>query len=73
MAIPTHELTVAVANYFVSATKVFIYLSILIFCGGILWCFLPKKTDAPIVRLVKTTGLISGLFITILISLIILR
>jgi len=41
----------------------FIRLSILMFCVGILWCFLPKKTDHDIVKMTKTLGLTFGLFV----------
>ena len=69
----TNELAAAEATYIWSAFKIFIDLSILMFCGGTIWCLLPKKTDDPLVRLVKTTGLMGGLFISLLVFLIILK
>jgi hypothetical protein len=67
------ELIAATINYAWSAFKAFISISIVMFCGSIIWCFLPKKADDPIIRLVKTTGIIGGLFISLMIFIIILR
>ena len=45
-------------------------ISVLIFCGGVFWCFLPKKTDDPIIKAVKTCGIMGGLLISLIIFII---
>lgn len=64
------KLASAMLTLVVLECKIFIPVSVLIFYMGILWSFVPKKTDDPIIKLVKTTGIMGGLFISIIIALI---
>jgi hypothetical protein len=61
----------ATALYAMTMLVCLIKLSVLMFCGSILWCFLPKKTDDPLIRLVKTTGIAGGIFIALIMILLI--
>jgi hypothetical protein len=60
------ELVAATAVNVWTMLRVFLDISILIFLGGIIICFLPKKTDIPLVKMVKSTGIICGTFIAML-------
>jgi len=67
------QLTSAMLNLIVLEIKLLIPLSLFIACISITWSFLPKKTDDPIIRLVKTVGLTGGLLLALLMSLTILK
>ena len=67
------ELVLLMTNLIILELKIFIPICILIPCLSIMWCLLPKKTDDPLIRLVKTTGFAGGLFIALIITLLIYR
>lgn len=67
------QLTSAMLNLIVLEIELLIPISLFIVCISITWSFVPKKTDDPIIRLVKTAGLIGGLLLTLLLSLTILK
>jgi hypothetical protein len=64
------ELTSTMLNLMVLECKIFIPIFALISCIGMFRSFIPKKTDDPIIRLVKTTGIMGGLLITLMTTLI---
>jgi hypothetical protein len=66
----TNEIIALSIVAFLASIQLFIVLAILMLCIAVFRVFLPKSTDDPIIRLVKTTGIIGGLFMTMLIILI---
>ena len=61
------ELILASTNLFIAEIKLFIPINLLILCCGVFWAFLPKQNDDPIIKMVKTTGILGGLLIAMLI------
>jgi hypothetical protein len=64
------ELTNAVVSLAILEFEIFIPIYILVACVGAFWSFLPKEKDDPIIRMVKTCGIMGGLFISLIVFLI---
>ena len=61
------KLTNAVINLTILEFKIFIPIYILVACVGVLVALRPKAKDCPIIRAVKTYGIIGGLFISLVV------
>ena len=64
------ELLSEVTNLIMLQFQIFIPIYILVACVGISVAFLPKAKDDPIIRAVKTCGIMGGLLITLVVFLL---
>lgn len=67
------ELTYAFTNLMILEIKLFVPISILIACIGTFKFFLPKSSDDPVIRMIKTCGVMGGLLIGLIVFLLVSR